>query len=75
MAPSAKNCFESWKALVGMLMVQAFATGLQLLTKVILADGMLIFALMTYRHIVAAVCVAPFAFILERFGFFTPVFN
>ncbi|OWM79697.1 WAT1-related protein At1g43650-like [Punica granatum] len=63
---SVKKCFESSKALVGMLMVQAFATGLQLLTRVILNNGTFIFALMTYRHVVAAICVAPFAFIFER---------
>ncbi|PKI63286.1 hypothetical protein CRG98_016277 [Punica granatum] len=60
------SVMESSKAIVGMLMVQAFATGLQLLVRVILDDGTFIFALMTYRHVVAAICVAPFAFIFER---------
>ncbi|XP_022722647.1 WAT1-related protein At5g64700-like isoform X2 [Durio zibethinus] len=49
-----------------MLAVQLFATGQQLLSKVILSQGTFIFALMTYRHLVAALCVAPFAFFLER---------
>ncbi|CAH9099310.1 unnamed protein product [Cuscuta epithymum] len=49
-----------------MLLVQAIATGLQLLSKVILGQGAFVFALMTYRNIVAAFCVAPFAFFLER---------
>ncbi|KAL5803682.1 hypothetical protein ACOSQ4_031987 [Xanthoceras sorbifolium] len=51
---------------VSMLMVQVFATGMQLLSKVILNEGTFIFALLTYRHIVAAVCVSPFAFFFER---------
>ncbi|KAL5803683.1 hypothetical protein ACOSQ4_031988 [Xanthoceras sorbifolium] len=51
---------------ISMLMVQVFATGMQLLSKVILNEGTFIFALLTYRHIVAAVCVSPFAFFFER---------
>ncbi|BBG98452.1 nodulin MtN21 /EamA-like transporter family protein [Prunus dulcis] len=50
---------------LAMVMVQIFVTGLQLLSKVILREGTFIFALMAYRHIVAAICVAPFAFFFE----------
>jgi hypothetical protein len=49
-------------------MVQLFATGLQLLSRVILSEGIFIFALMAYRNVVAALCVAPFAFHFERFS-------
>ncbi|XVF12785.1 hypothetical protein REPUB_Repub08aG0149600 [Reevesia pubescens] len=56
-----------WSQMVAsMLAVQVFATGQQLLSKVILSQGTFIFALMAYRHLVAAFCVAPFAFFLER---------
>ncbi|KAK6250842.1 EamA domain - like 10 [Theobroma cacao] len=56
-----------WSQMVAsMLAVQVFATGQQLLSKVILSQGTFIFALMAYRHLVAALCVAPFAFFLER---------
>ncbi|OMO95135.1 Drug/metabolite transporter [Corchorus capsularis] len=56
-----------WSQMItGMLAVQVFATGQQLLSKVILNQGTFIFALMAYRHLVAALCVAPFAFFLER---------
>ncbi|OMO97756.1 Drug/metabolite transporter [Corchorus olitorius] len=56
-----------WSQMItGMLAVQVFATGQQLLSKVILNQGIFIFALMAYRHLVAALCVAPFAFFLER---------
>ncbi|XVE58240.1 hypothetical protein DITRI_Ditri04bG0154300 [Diplodiscus trichospermus] len=56
-----------WSPMVAsMLAVQVFATGQQLLSKVILKQGTFIFALMAYRHLVAALCVAPFAFFLER---------
>ncbi|RAL46342.1 hypothetical protein DM860_015335 [Cuscuta australis] len=52
--------------LLGMLLVQAIATGLQLLSKVILGHGTFVFALLTYRHIVATFCVAPVALFRER---------
>ncbi|MBA0781009.1 hypothetical protein Gotri_001971, partial [Gossypium trilobum] len=52
--------------LAAMLAVQVFATGQQLLSKVALSQGSFIFALMAYRHLVAALCVAPLAFFLER---------
>ncbi|XP_048127812.1 WAT1-related protein At5g64700-like [Rhodamnia argentea] len=58
--------YESSKVLVSMLLVQAFATGLQLLSKIILNDGTFIFALLAYRHVVGAVCVAPLALYFER---------
>ncbi|KAG8476399.1 hypothetical protein CXB51_033297 [Gossypium anomalum] len=57
----------SWSQMVAsMLLVQLFATGQQLLSKVILNRGTFIFSFMAYRHLVAALCVAPFAFFLER---------
>jgi hypothetical protein len=61
-----KKWFKSSQALLSMLLVQIFATGLQLLSRIILVQGTYIFALTAYRHIVAAICVAPFAFYFER---------
>ncbi|XP_044485939.1 WAT1-related protein At1g09380-like [Mangifera indica] len=52
--------------ILSMLLVQLLMTGMQILSKIILNQGIFIFALMTYRHIVAAFCVAPFAFFFER---------
>ncbi|KAL6291762.1 hypothetical protein ACE6H2_009272 [Prunus campanulata] len=60
-----KKWFKWSKLVLAMLMVQIFVTGMQLLSKVILSEGTFIFALMAYRHIVAAICVAPFAFFFE----------
>ncbi|PSS32939.1 WAT1-related protein [Actinidia chinensis var. chinensis] len=54
------------KEVVGMLMVQVFGTGLQLLSKVILSQGTFVLSLMAYRHVVGALCVAPFAFLWEK---------
>ncbi|XP_062076084.1 WAT1-related protein At1g09380-like [Humulus lupulus] len=61
-----KRWFQGSKLVLGMLLVQAFATGMQLLSRVILVRGTFVFALMTYRHLVAALCVAPLAFYFER---------
>ena len=72
-----KKCFVSSQAVMSMLMVQAMATGMQLLSKIILNNGTFVLALMTYRHVVAALCMAPFAFYFERYlilsSFFFPV--
>ncbi|KAI9110812.1 hypothetical protein K1719_018250 [Acacia pycnantha] len=38
----------------------------QLLSRVILTKGTFTFAYITYRYIVATLCVAPFAFYFER---------
>ncbi|XP_065860381.1 WAT1-related protein At1g25270-like isoform X2 [Euphorbia lathyris] len=51
---------------MSMVTVQILATGMQVLAKIILNNGTFVFALMAYRHIVAAFCVAPFALLLER---------
>jgi hypothetical protein len=70
-----KKWFKSSQALLSMLLVQIFATGLQLLSRIILVQGTYIFALTAYRHIVAAICVAPFAFYFERLLFIYLFFN
>ncbi|KAF8379844.1 hypothetical protein HHK36_029293 [Tetracentron sinense] len=62
---SLKQCVRASGPAVGMIAVQLIATGLQLLSRIILNNGTFIFALMAYRHVVAAVAVAPFAFFME----------
>ncbi|XP_059277043.1 WAT1-related protein At5g64700-like [Lycium ferocissimum] len=61
-----KKKMKRSNVLIGMLTVQVIATGLQLLSKVILSHGTFVFALMSYRHVVATLCIAPFALIWER---------
>ncbi|KAF9671350.1 hypothetical protein SADUNF_Sadunf12G0038100 [Salix dunnii] len=61
-----KKYFVSSQAVMSMLMVQVMATGMQLLSKIILNNGTFVLSLMTYRHVVAALCMAPFAFYFER---------
>jgi len=64
-----KHCFTSSQVVLSMIMVQGFVTGMQLLSRVILVQGSFIFSLIAYRHIVAAICVAPFALYFERYVF------
>ncbi|RDX97386.1 WAT1-related protein, partial [Mucuna pruriens] len=61
-----REWFTSSQALLSMLLVQVFVTGMQLLSRIILVQGTFIFSLIAYRHIVAAICVAPFALYFER---------
>ncbi|GMP70768.1 hypothetical protein CsSME_00029477 [Camellia sinensis var. sinensis] len=61
-----KKWVEESRPFLSMLMVQVFGTVLQLLIRVVLSEGTFIFALVAYRHVVGAVCVAPFAFFFER---------
>ncbi|KAK1361046.1 hypothetical protein POM88_045520 [Heracleum sosnowskyi] len=64
-----KKGFMESRVVMGMLAVQGFAVGLQILSRIILTQGTFIFALMTYRQIVGAICVAPLAFYHDRCHF------
>ncbi|CAJ1970588.1 unnamed protein product [Sphenostylis stenocarpa] len=61
-----KEWFTSSQVLCSMLLVQIFVSGMQLLSRVILVQGTFIGALIVYRHLVAAIFVAPFALYFER---------
>ena len=61
-----KKWVKSSGPLVGMIMVQLVGTGLHILTRIILTQGTFIFALIVYRHLLAALCIAPFAFYFEK---------
>lgn len=67
-----KKRMEDGRVGIGMLVVQMIATGLQLLSRVILNQGSFVFAYMFYRHLVGALCVAPFALFFERFIYIPP---
>ncbi|KAJ1689120.1 hypothetical protein LUZ63_013275 [Rhynchospora breviuscula] len=57
---------ERWKPAVCMVLVQAFMTGMILLSKIVITEGMFIFALLTYRSLFGALFILPFAFFFER---------
>ncbi|GER48479.1 nodulin MtN21 /EamA-like transporter family protein [Striga asiatica] len=50
---------------LGMLAVQVIASALLILSRVIISEGTFIFALMTYRHVIAALFIVPFALYFE----------
>ncbi|XP_015697261.1 WAT1-related protein At5g64700-like [Oryza brachyantha] len=55
-----------WKAPASMVLVQLFITGMILLSKMSIGDGMFIFALLAYRSVFGAAFILPFALIFER---------
>ncbi|KAK1303093.1 hypothetical protein QJS10_CPA01g00646 [Acorus calamus] len=57
---------EKMKEPMSMLLVQIMGTGMMILSKIILSEGVSIFPLLAFRNLVGAVCVAPLAFSLER---------
>ncbi|KAF3773781.1 hypothetical protein EJ110_NYTH54221 [Nymphaea thermarum] len=56
---------KAHRPVLSMVAVQVFIAGMLLLSKVVLDNGMFVFAFLTYRHLVAAVFVSPFAYFLE----------
>lgn len=68
------RCVKEWfiasRPIISMLLVQVFAAGVQILSRLILVEGTFVFSLLVYRHVVATLCVAPFAFYFERYMFF-----
>ncbi|KAJ3684468.1 hypothetical protein LUZ61_013632 [Rhynchospora tenuis] len=57
---------ERWKPAVCMVFAQASIAGMMLFSKIVLNDGMSIFALLTYRSLFGAFFILPFAFFFER---------
>ncbi|XP_073103248.1 WAT1-related protein At5g64700 isoform X2 [Elaeis guineensis] len=57
---------ESIALPLSMVLVQIFTTGMLILSKLVLNQGMFIFALLFYRNAIGAIFVAPFAFFFER---------
>ncbi|KAF7104036.1 hypothetical protein CFC21_104965 [Triticum aestivum] len=51
---------------VGMILVQMGLAGLNVLSKLTMASGMSPYVLITYRNLLGAVFLAPFAFFFER---------
>ncbi|KAG0484905.1 hypothetical protein HPP92_008984 [Vanilla planifolia] len=57
---------KTTKAPISMVAVQVFTTGMMLLSRVALSEGMFVFSLLAYRHAIGSLFVAPFALFLER---------
>ncbi|PKA60666.1 WAT1-related protein [Apostasia shenzhenica] len=57
---------ERVKVPASMVVVQLLTTGMVMLSRVALSEGMFVFSLLAYRNAIGALFVAPFAFFLER---------
>lgn len=55
------------KPYLAMVSLQFGYAGMYIITMVSLKHGMSHYVLAVYRHVVAALVLAPFAFVLERF--------
>ncbi|KAL6641574.1 hypothetical protein ACP70R_019755 [Stipagrostis hirtigluma subsp. patula] len=55
-----------WKAPLAMVLVQLSLTGMLLLAKLVMSEGMFIFTLLAYRSFIGAVFILPLALIFER---------
>ncbi|XP_078446011.1 WAT1-related protein At1g43650-like [Wolffia australiana] len=51
---------------LAMVLVQVFQTGMAIMSKLALDQGMLVFPFLVYRNAIGALCVACLAFVLER---------
>jgi hypothetical protein len=61
---------EKSKPYVAMIALQLGYAGMNVLTKVSLNQGMSHYVLVVYRHAFAALSVAPFALVVERYSNF-----
>ncbi|GLJ34250.1 hypothetical protein SUGI_0688230 [Cryptomeria japonica] len=60
------HAFEKWKPYIAMVSLQFGYAGMNIITKVSLNRGMSHYVLVVYRHAIATVVMAPFAYVLER---------
>ncbi|CAH9128447.1 unnamed protein product [Cuscuta epithymum] len=68
---TAANRDSGWESrsavpIVAMVVVQVILAGSQILTKLAINKGKQVFAILTYRHMAATLCIAPLAFLFDR---------
>ncbi|XVE60349.1 hypothetical protein DITRI_Ditri05aG0121900 [Diplodiscus trichospermus] len=64
--PSLSNVLNKVKPYVAIISLQFGYAGMYIISMVSLKHGMSNYILATYRHVVATIVIAPFAFVLER---------
>uniref|UniRef100_A0A0D9X7P1 WAT1-related protein n=1 Tax=Leersia perrieri TaxID=77586 RepID=A0A0D9X7P1_9ORYZ len=65
-AAAGGGATAGWKPPASMVLVQLFITGMILLSKVSIGDGIFIFGLLTYCSVIGAAFILPMALISER---------
>ncbi|MFQ6642350.1 hypothetical protein Gotur_017951, partial [Gossypium turneri] len=66
------NVWDKVKPFLAIVSLQFGYAGMYIISLVSLKQGMSNFILCTYRHVVATIVIAPFAFVLERFPLLYP---
>lgn len=60
------------KPFAAVIFLQVGLAGMDVFSKVALNQGMSSYVYVVYRHAVATIAVAPFAFFLDRYAYFYP---
>ncbi|KAH6802580.1 nodulin MtN21 /EamA-like transporter family protein [Perilla frutescens var. frutescens] len=63
---SMQLAFEKAKPFLGVVFLQAGLAGMDIISKAALNEGMSNYVFVVYRHAVATLVIAPFAFILDK---------
>ncbi|KAK6943698.1 EamA domain [Dillenia turbinata] len=66
MAKQKHMAYDRAKPFVAVIFLQSGLAGMDILSKVALNEGMSNYVLVVYRHAVATIVIAPFAFILDK---------
>lgn len=62
-----KSLLEKAKPFLGVVFLQAGLAGMDIISKAALNEGMSNFVFVVYRHAVATLVIAPFAFLLDKY--------
>ncbi|MBA0877997.1 hypothetical protein Goshw_029303, partial [Gossypium schwendimanii] len=65
-AAASSNVLNKAKPYLAIISLQFGYAGMYILSTICMKHGMSNFILATYRHVVATIVIAPFAFFLER---------
>lgn len=61
--------FEKAKPFLAVVFLQAGLAGMDIISKAALNEGMSNYVFVVYRHAVATLVIAPFAFVLDKYIF------
>ena len=66
---SSDSPYDRARPFLAVVFMQLGYSGMSIISKHALNEGMSPHVLVVYRHAVATIVIAPFAFIFERYGF------
>ena len=62
-----RDCMEKARPFISVVLLQVGLAGMDILSKAVLNKGMSNYVLVVYRHAVATVVMAPFAFYFDKY--------